>query len=49
MDPCIKCRPLCYSMCIFLVKVSNIHFLVEKNKLNKKKDAYNFSRLLTSQ
>ena len=26
------------------VKVSNIHFLVEKYILNKKKDVYNFSR-----
>ena len=41
MDPCIKCRPLCNSVCIFLVKVSNIHFLVEKYIL-KKKDVYNF-------
>ena len=27
----------------FLVKVSNIHFLVEKCILFKKKDVYNFS------
>ena len=30
----------CVIPCAFLVKVSNIHFLVEKYILNKKKDVY---------
>ena len=33
----------CVIPCAFLVKVSNIHFLVEKCILFKKKDVYNFS------
>ena len=32
----------CVIPCAFLVKVSNIHFLVEKCILLKKKDVYNF-------
>ena len=32
----------CVIPCAFLVKVSNIHFLVEKCILFKKKDVYNF-------
>ena len=33
----------CGILCRFLVKVSNIHFLVEECILFKKKDVYNFS------
>ena len=33
----------CVIPCAFLVKVSNIHFLVEKCIMIKKKDVYNFS------
>ena len=33
----------CVIPCAFLIKVSNIHFLVEKCILFKKKDVYNFS------
>ena len=47
------CRPLCNSVCIFLVKVSNIHFLVEECILSKKKDVYifflSFNVTMTSQ
>ena len=33
----------CVIFCAFLLKVSNIHFLVEKCILFMKKDVYNFS------
>ena len=45
----MTCRPLCNPVSISLVKVSNIHFLVEKCILFKKKDVSIFFLLFLRQ